>query len=107
MDVGVAVVRIALGLYLVAHGLQLLSPQGSAGAANWFAHGGVRGGRAAVHTAGVAQLGSGALLVVGFLTPLAGMGAAGVMIVAAQLTWKSGFWAVSSAPRDPRTEAVS
>ena len=50
MSVGLAIIRILLGLYLTAHGLQKATPRlgfgGIAGAAQDFASSGVRGGRA-------------------------------------------------------------
>ena len=96
MSVGLAIIRILLGLYLTAHGLQKATPRlgfgGIAGAAQDFAGSGVRGGRAPAVLTAVLQIGAGILLAIGLLTPLAAMAAAGVMIVATQTRLRAGFW---------------
>jgi hypothetical protein len=88
MSVGLAIIRVVLGLYLTTHGLQKASSRlgfgGISGTAEGFARAGMRGGRFPAVLTAVLQLGAGILLAIGLLTPLAAMAAAGVMIVATQ-----------------------
>src|SRR5258706_12387874 len=53
-----------------------------AGMSRWFASLGMRPGRLHALLASVTELGAGALLVLGLLTPLAGAGVIGTMLVA-------------------------
>jgi putative oxidoreductase len=97
MSVGLAIIRVVLGLYLTTHGLQKASSRlgfgGISGTAEGFARAGMRGGRFPAVLTAVLQLGAGILLAIGLLTPLAAMAAAGVMIVATQTRLRAGFWA--------------
>jgi putative oxidoreductase len=96
MSIGLAIIRILLGLYLTAHGLQKATPRpgfgGIPGTAEGFALDGMRGGRVPAVLTAVLQVGAGILLAIGLLTPLAAMAAAGVMIVATQTRLRAGFW---------------
>jgi putative oxidoreductase len=82
-DIGLLVLRLSLGLVLVAHGYNHIYGGGKiAGSARWFESLGMRPGLLHAWTASLAELGAGMLLVLGFLTPLAAAGLIGVMVVA-------------------------
>jgi putative oxidoreductase len=106
LSVGLAITRIAPGLYLTAHGLQKASPRlgfgGISGTAEDFARSGVRGGRVPAVLTAVLQLGAGILLAIGLLIPLAAMTAVGVMIVAAQTRLRAAFWSQRGGFDSPR-----
>ena len=96
-SVGLAIIRVALGLLMAAYGLAKASPRlgfgGLRGTAEEFARDGLRGGVVTAVIAAAAQLGGGVLLAAGLLTPLAAMAEAGVMTVAAVTRAHAGFWA--------------
>jgi putative oxidoreductase len=96
-DVGVLLVRLGVGATLVAHGGQKLfgwfdGPGLDATAATFDAMG-FRPGQANAVAAGVSEVGSGALLAAGLVTPAAGAAAAGTMVVAATVLGGNGFFA--------------
>ena len=96
MSYGILLLRIVVGLAFIGHGTQKLfgwfggyGPQGTGG---FFTSQGYRAGVAMAVMAGVAEAGGGALLALGFLTPLAGALLATVMINAiGAVTFKRGF----------------
>jgi putative oxidoreductase len=108
--VGVAIIRVALGLLMAAYGLAKASPRlgfgGLRGTAEEFARDGLRGGLVPAVIAAAAQLGGGVLLAAGLLTPLAAMAEAGVMTVAAVTRAHSGFWARGGGCEYPALLAV-
>lgn len=68
---------------MVAHGWNHLFGGGKiAGTARWFESIGIRPGWVHAIVASTVELGSGALLILGLLTPLAAAGVAGTMLVA-------------------------
>lgn len=87
MDFGLLLLRLAVGLTLAAHGAQKLF--------GWFGGGGVDAtgqffevlgfhpGRRHALAAGFVEMGSGLLLTLGLLTPVAAAGVLSVMLVAA------------------------
>jgi putative oxidoreductase len=76
-------VRAALGITMVAHGYNHAFGGGKLpGTARWFESIGIRPGRLHALLATVTELGSGTLLLLGFLTPLAAAGVVGTMLVA-------------------------
>lgn len=82
-DVGLLVLRVGIGVVMVAHGYNHIFGGGKiAGTARWFEGLGMRPGLLHAWLASVTELGAGALLVLGFLTPLAAAGVVGTMIVA-------------------------
>jgi putative oxidoreductase len=82
-DVGLLILRAGIGVVMVAHGYNHIFNGGKiAGTARWFEGLGMRPGRLHAWLASLTELGAGALLVVGFLTPLAAAGVVGTMIVA-------------------------
>jgi putative oxidoreductase len=96
-DVGLLVLRVAVGGVMMAHGAQKLF--------GWFGGGGIEGtaqgmeamgfrpGRSHAIAAGVNETASGALLLAGLATAPAGAVAAGTMGVAATVQLPSGFFA--------------
>jgi putative oxidoreductase len=96
MASGLLLLRIVVGAAFVGHGTQKLfgwfggyGPQGTGG---FFSSIGYRAGVLIAVAAGVAETSGGALLAIGFLTPLAGALLATVMINAiASVTFKRAF----------------
>jgi len=96
MSYGILLLRVVVGLAFVGHGTQKLfgwfggyGPQGTGG---FFASRGYRAGVAMAVLAGLAEVGGGTLLALGFLTPLAGALLATVMINAiGSVTFKRAF----------------
>jgi len=82
-DTALLLARIAIGAVFIAHGVNHIFGGGKiAGTARWFEGLGMRPGIVHAWTASLTEIGAGALLVVGLLTPLAGAGVVGVMLVA-------------------------
>ena len=82
-NVALLVFRIALGAVFLAHGINHVFRGGKIpGTARWFESIGMRPGILHAWLASLTEIGAGALLVVGLLTPLAGAGVVGVMVVA-------------------------
>ena len=83
VDLALLVFRVAVGAVFLAHGINHLFRGGKlAGTARWFESLGMRPGKLHAMTASVTEIGAGALLVVGLLTPLAAAGVVGTMLVA-------------------------
>lgn len=97
MNTGLLVLRLVVGLLVAAHGIQKLTyrlgGEGLPGSIAEFAGDGFRGGLLTALAAGITQVGAGALLAVGLLTPVAGAGVIGVMLVAASTKIPHGPWA--------------
>jgi putative oxidoreductase len=82
-DVGLLVLRVGLGTVMIAHGYNHIFGGGKIkGTARWFDSLGMRPGLLHAWTASLTELGAGALLVLGALTPLAAGGVIGLMAVA-------------------------
>src|SRR4051812_43862499 len=83
-DVIILVARIIVGLTLAAHGWFKYFKGGKiAGTGRWFDSIGMKPGKVHAYAAATTELGSGILLALGLLTPLAAAGFTGVMLVAA------------------------
>jgi putative oxidoreductase len=86
MDLALLVLRLVAGLFFAGHGAQKLwgafGGHGIAGTGQFFESLGLRPGRRHATIAGWAEFLGGTLLVLGFLTPLAGAMIIGVMAVA-------------------------
>src|SRR5437588_739576 len=83
VNLSLLVLRVVLGVVFLAHGINHVSRGGKIpGTARWFESLGMKPGILHAWLASLTEIGSGALLVVGFLTPLAGAGVVGVMVVA-------------------------
>jgi putative oxidoreductase len=95
-DLGLLLLRTVVGLLLAGHGLQKftyhLGGHGLRGGINEFKSDGFRGGAVTALAAGLGQLVSGLLLVLGALVPLAAMMAIGVMTVAVTVKARHGLW---------------
>ena len=75
--------RCGVGAVMLAHGVNHIIGGGKiAGTARWFESLGMRPGILHAWLASATEVGSGILLLVGLLTPLAAAGAVGVMVVA-------------------------
>ena len=82
-DVGLLILRAGLGAVMIAHGYNHIFGGGKiAGTARWFDGLGMRPGLLHAWTASLTELGAGALLLLGAITPLAAAGVIGVMVVA-------------------------
>jgi putative oxidoreductase len=83
VNIAALVLRLAVGGTMIAHGWNHGFRGGKLpGTARWFESIGIRPGRVHALAATVTELGAGALLVLGLLTPLAAAGVVGTMLVA-------------------------
>ncbi|MGL4175797.1 MAG: DoxX family protein [Dermatophilaceae bacterium] len=84
VDLGMLVVRLALGPMLVVHGWnKMFGGGGLSGTAGWFDSLGLRPGWLHARVAAATEIGAGVLVTLGLLTGLAGMAFVGLMTVAA------------------------
>jgi putative oxidoreductase len=82
-DLGLAIIRVALGLMLVAHGSnKVWGAGGLAGTEGWFAGLGLQPARLHARLAAATELTAGVLMAAGFLTALAAAAFVGLMLVA-------------------------
>lgn len=80
---GALILRIAVGVVMIAHGYNHIWGGGKIeGTARWFESLGMKPGILHAWLASLTELGAGAMLILGFLTPLAAGGVIGVMLVA-------------------------
>jgi putative oxidoreductase len=112
MSYGILLLRVVVGLAFVGHGTQKLfgwfGGHGPEGTGGFFASQRYRSGVVMAVAAGLAEAGGGALLALGFLTPLAGALLATVMINAiAAVTFKRAFMLGSELEIAYLTTAVS
>ncbi|HEV7207394.1 MAG TPA: DoxX family protein [Mycobacteriales bacterium] len=93
-DAAVLVLRLAVGLTLVAHGLNHAFGGGRLpGAARWFEGLGLRHGRLQALTSAVVEVAGGTGLAVGLLTSFAAAALVGVMVVAGVIAHRrNGFF---------------
>lgn len=83
VDLALLIFRVALGAVFLAHGINHIFGGGKiAGTARWFESLGMRPGILHAWTASITEVGAGALLVLGLVTPVAAAGVVGVMLVA-------------------------
>ena len=83
VDLALLVLRVGVGVVFLAHGINHVFGGGKiAGTGRWFESLGMRPGWLHAWTASLTEVGSGALLVLGLLTPVAAAGVVGVMLVA-------------------------
>lgn len=83
LNLGLLIIRLAVGLTIATHGLNKIFGGGKiAGTAGWFASIGMRMPLANAWMAALTEIGAGALLALGLLTPLAAGGLIAVMMVA-------------------------
>ncbi|WP_433602359.1 DoxX family protein [Nocardia sp. CA-135953] len=97
-DAGSLLLRLIAGLTMAAHGYQKLFSGGRIpGTARWFDSIGMRPGRLHAVVAASSEIGAGLMLAVGLLTPVAGAGFVGLMLVAAWTVHRAnGFFSVNS-----------
>jgi putative oxidoreductase len=82
-DLALLVLRVTVGAIFLAHGFNHVFGGGKiAGTGRWFESLGMRPGWMHAWTASLTEIGAGALLVAGLLTPVAAAGVVGVMLVA-------------------------
>lgn len=83
MNIAALVLRLVVGGTMIAHGWNHAFGGGKVpGTARWFESIGIRPGRVHALAATVTELGAGALLLLGLLTPVAAAGVVGTMVVA-------------------------
>jgi putative oxidoreductase len=83
VDLALLVLRVGVGVVFLAHGINHVFGGGKiAGTGRWFESLGMRPGWLHAWTASLTEVGAGALLLLGLLTPVAGAGVVGVMLVA-------------------------
>jgi len=94
LNLSLLILRVTLGGMIAAHGLNKFFGGGKiAGTAGWFHSMGMRPGKANALAAAVTEIGCGAFLIAGFLTPLACAGLTALMVVAIiTVHWKNGFF---------------
>jgi putative oxidoreductase len=97
MEVGLLLIRVALGALIAAHGAQKLfgwfGGFGITGTGGWLESMGFKPGRLHATVNGLAEFGGGALIALGLFTPLGAAAVAGVMFVAiATVHWSNGFF---------------
>jgi putative oxidoreductase len=82
-NLALLILRVVLGVVFLAHGINHVFGGGRIeGVGRWFESLGMRPGVLHAWLASLTEIGAGALLVVGLLTPLAGAGVVGTMLVA-------------------------
>ena len=111
-DMGILLLRVFLGLQLASHGAQklfgLFGGHGPAGTGKFFESLGFKPGRQFALVAGACELGGGALLALGWLTPLAAAAVVGVMLTAiATVHADKGFFAAEGGFELPLLVAVA
>lgn len=83
LDAGLLILRVAVGLTMVAHGYNHIFRGGKiAGTGRWFESLGMKPGWLHAWLASATEIGAGLMVAVGLLTPLAAGACAGVMFVA-------------------------
>jgi putative oxidoreductase len=83
VDLGVLALRLCLGLFLMAHGYnKFFGPGGIKGTVGWFSGIVMRPPKLNAYMAATTELGAGALMALGFLTPLAAGAMIALMLVA-------------------------
>ncbi|MCB0997536.1 MAG: DoxX family protein [Acidimicrobiales bacterium] len=83
LNFALLLMRLTLAVVMLAHGINHIIGGGKiTGTAGWFESLGMKPGIVHAWLASLTEVGAGALLVLGFLTPLAAAGVIGVMVVA-------------------------
>jgi len=82
-NLALLILRVGLGAVFLAHGINHIFGGGKiAGTGRWFESLGMKPGILHAWTASLTEIGAGGLLVLGLLTPVAGAGVVGTMLVA-------------------------
>jgi putative oxidoreductase len=95
MDTGLLILRMVVGLLLVAHGTTKLFGGGFAGTTRFFGSIGYWPPRAMAGAAAGAEVVGGAALVAGLATPLAAAAVIGLMLNVAAVHRPNGLWAAN------------
>jgi putative oxidoreductase len=111
MDIALVILRIVVGLLFVGHGTQKLfgwfGGSGIDGTTKMLGSLGYRPARAHALLTGVAEVGGGVLLAIGFLVPLAAAALVGVMLNAiASVHLKHGLWTTNGGLEFPLVMAA-
>src|SRR5438477_12398674 len=111
MDLGLLILRLVVGALFIGHGTQKLfgwfGGHGLEGTAGFMHSLGYRPGKRYAALAGVAEAGGGALLLIGFLTPLAAAFIIGMMLNATlSVHLENGVWATNGGYELPRVMGV-
>jgi putative oxidoreductase len=95
-DVGVLILRVALGLTMAAHGYnKFFGPGGLKGTAGWFDSMGMKPGMFHARIAATTEMSAGIGLALGLLTPVPAAGFVALMLVAAWTVHRpNGFFIV-------------
>jgi putative oxidoreductase len=105
-DIGLLILRLAVGGLLAGHGSQKLfgwfSGPGLKGLAGWLESLGLTPGTAWASAASASEFGGGVLTTLGFLHPLGSLGTMGAMIMATvKAHWGKPIWASKGGPELP------
>lgn len=94
LNLGMLVLRLGFGLSLAFHGYnKFFGPGGLTGTTGWFASIGMKWPKMQARLAATTEVCSGLLLAAGLLTPLAGAGFIGLMMVAIYVAhWPNGYF---------------
>ncbi len=94
LDLGFLILRVVFGVFLAYHGYNKVFGGGRlAGTARWFGAIGMKWPIWQARLAATTEIGAGLLFAAGLLTPFAGAGIIGLMIVAIVVAhWKVGFF---------------
>ncbi len=94
LDLGLLILRVVFGVFLAYHGYnKVFGGGGLAGTARWFGAIGMKWPIWQARLAATTEIGAGLLFAAGLITPFAGAGIIGLMIVAIVVAhWKVGFF---------------
>lgn len=92
MEIGLLILRVALGGAMALQGAAKLTRSGRQGTAPYFDGIGFRPAAPLVAVAGLTELGAGILLGVGLATPLAAAGLVAVLVSAVVVKAVNGYW---------------
>ena len=94
LDLGLLILRVVFGVFLAYHGYnKVFGGGGLSGTAGWFGAIGMKWPLWQARLAATTEIGAGLLFAAGLITPFAGAGIVGLMIVAIVVAhWKVGFF---------------
>ncbi|MBZ5752514.1 DoxX family protein [Metabacillus rhizolycopersici] len=101
IDIGLLLIRLVIGLLFIGHGTQKLfgwfGGYGLKGTGDWMDSLGLKPGMTMALLAGLTELIGGILLVLGLLTPLAGLMIAATMVMAiVKVHGPNGLWSTQN-----------
>lgn len=98
LNLGLLIIRVVAGLTLATHGYNKIFGGGKiAGTTGWFASMGMKFPFINAWMAALTEIGSGLLLALGLLTPLAAAGMVAIMVVAGITTHRKNGWFIFNA----------